>query len=543
MVLLPTHRSYVDFLFISYIFFAHNLPLPYIAAGDDFLLSRRALCSPRRRRLLHQAVQLLSSVRVSSWSVRAGAAQRRKRRRDLRRGQALEDRHGVYPPDKAAPASHVPPGQPRRQSGAHIHRLRAHRGGELVLRRGDGRRQKSKETPRKLAARRCAFVGKLSRNTFGCASIQFGDIINSSDDAKVIDDAVAAMRRASVCMPTHMLAAILLWYRHGVAREQLAEDVEWLRAEIVARGGRVQCAEGWEKSRLVKRAGALLSDLIVTRNGVEYWPLPGDLARTITSASSETASSGVGRSRTCFGRASGSQRCSRASALHLKPAATSSSSLSLSFSSLALSAISSPRLRIAKKSKLEGAADVSVPSRGERRAVDRRIRRQRSRSHSHFKVQSWSRSEMVSGRASSRRSSHPLIDAFATACVSLQSLDGQKMVTGRSCDARCFSARACTQIGRWCTLEACSSVHRRRSQGALRPESSILPAEEALPEGSEAAGATGESRFEVLRRGAPLVHPRARSIAAAANPAPVAAFVQFVSINYYCIKIARHGFL
>ena len=37
MVLLPTHRSYVDFLFISYIFFAHNLPLPYIAAGDDFL--------------------------------------------------------------------------------------------------------------------------------------------------------------------------------------------------------------------------------------------------------------------------------------------------------------------------------------------------------------------------------------------------------------------------------------------------------------------------------------------------------------------------
>ncbi|KAM9974507.1 hypothetical protein ACTFIW_007961 [Dictyostelium discoideum] len=37
VVLIPTHRSYIDFLIISYIFFEYNLPLPHIAAGEDFL--------------------------------------------------------------------------------------------------------------------------------------------------------------------------------------------------------------------------------------------------------------------------------------------------------------------------------------------------------------------------------------------------------------------------------------------------------------------------------------------------------------------------
>ncbi|KAG0710137.1 Dihydroxyacetone phosphate acyltransferase [Chionoecetes opilio] len=37
VVLLPTHRSYADFLLISYIAYHYNLPLPVIAAGMDFM--------------------------------------------------------------------------------------------------------------------------------------------------------------------------------------------------------------------------------------------------------------------------------------------------------------------------------------------------------------------------------------------------------------------------------------------------------------------------------------------------------------------------
>ena len=37
LVLIPTHRSYVDFLIVSYIFFAYRMKCPHIAAAEDFL--------------------------------------------------------------------------------------------------------------------------------------------------------------------------------------------------------------------------------------------------------------------------------------------------------------------------------------------------------------------------------------------------------------------------------------------------------------------------------------------------------------------------
>lgn len=37
VVLVPTHRSYMDFLLMSFICFAYNIPVPHIAAGRDFM--------------------------------------------------------------------------------------------------------------------------------------------------------------------------------------------------------------------------------------------------------------------------------------------------------------------------------------------------------------------------------------------------------------------------------------------------------------------------------------------------------------------------
>lgn len=37
LVIIPTHRSYIDFLMMSFVFFAYEMPMPQIAAGDDFL--------------------------------------------------------------------------------------------------------------------------------------------------------------------------------------------------------------------------------------------------------------------------------------------------------------------------------------------------------------------------------------------------------------------------------------------------------------------------------------------------------------------------
>lgn len=37
LVLIPTHRSYMDFLMMTYLFFAYNIPIPFVLAGEDFL--------------------------------------------------------------------------------------------------------------------------------------------------------------------------------------------------------------------------------------------------------------------------------------------------------------------------------------------------------------------------------------------------------------------------------------------------------------------------------------------------------------------------
>ena len=40
VVFIPSHRSYLDFLLVSYICFATDIPLPFIAAAADFMNMR-----------------------------------------------------------------------------------------------------------------------------------------------------------------------------------------------------------------------------------------------------------------------------------------------------------------------------------------------------------------------------------------------------------------------------------------------------------------------------------------------------------------------
>mmetsp|Transcript_9311 Transcript_9311/g.34448 ORF Transcript_9311/g.34448 Transcript_9311/m.34448 type:complete len:1281 (-) Transcript_9311:563-4405(-) len=39
VVLMPTNRSYLDFVVLSYIFFANDLPIPHVAVGEDFFIA------------------------------------------------------------------------------------------------------------------------------------------------------------------------------------------------------------------------------------------------------------------------------------------------------------------------------------------------------------------------------------------------------------------------------------------------------------------------------------------------------------------------
>ena len=48
VVLVPTHRTYMDFLVVSYVLFGLDLPVPHIAAAEDFL-QLKALSEVLRR--------------------------------------------------------------------------------------------------------------------------------------------------------------------------------------------------------------------------------------------------------------------------------------------------------------------------------------------------------------------------------------------------------------------------------------------------------------------------------------------------------------
>jgi len=73
---------------------------------------------------------------------------------------------------------------------------------------------------------------------------------------------VYSLNVTSQCMPTHLLATLMLMYRHGITKTQLVEKMEWLHDEIVRRGGCVELFQREYKSRIADNAISHLRHLI-----------------------------------------------------------------------------------------------------------------------------------------------------------------------------------------------------------------------------------------------------------------------------------------
>lgn len=82
-------------------------------------------------------------------------------------------------------------------------------------------------------------------------------------------DVIEVMHWSMVCMPTHLVATLLLQYRHGIAMTELVSKVHWLHEEIHHRGHSVVCVEAEERTALVDNAIFLLGNLVTeVRPGV-----------------------------------------------------------------------------------------------------------------------------------------------------------------------------------------------------------------------------------------------------------------------------------
>jgi len=73
-------------------------------------------------------------------------------------------------------------------------------------------------------------------------------------------------------MPTHLVSTLMLMYRQGITKQQLVTKVDWLRREVMRRGGNTNNFGTHDRSAVVTQAIAYLSHVIVQRRQELYEP-------------------------------------------------------------------------------------------------------------------------------------------------------------------------------------------------------------------------------------------------------------------------------
>ncbi len=74
------------------------------------------------------------------------------------------------------------------------------------------------------------------------------------------------------CMPTHLVATLMLQYRQGITRSQLLAKFDWLRKELLQRGGYVYGCEMDRTETLVDDSLKYLSDVVHRNHSNVYEP-------------------------------------------------------------------------------------------------------------------------------------------------------------------------------------------------------------------------------------------------------------------------------
>uniref|UniRef100_K3X176 Phospholipid/glycerol acyltransferase domain-containing protein n=1 Tax=Globisporangium ultimum (strain ATCC 200006 / CBS 805.95 / DAOM BR144) TaxID=431595 RepID=K3X176_GLOUD len=286
VVLVPTHRSYIDFLLMSYLFFAYNIPVPYIAAGEDFLnmgyltkilresgayfIRRSFNDDPLYTAIFREYTQYLVSMGHTVEFFIEGSRSRS--------GKQLHPKFGILNTVTECFLS-------GRAENIHIVPVTIdyEKPLEVLLHQnevlGGGKIKESAGALLKSA--------KVVRKKFGSIAVQFGQPIDmrnfvatrlqndqAPDDSIVSTTALVqdlayeitdSMISCATCTPSNLVATILLMYRHGMSRKDLIRQSDWLREEISKRGGRVLGTEGRLPSDNVNRALELLQELVMTR--------------------------------------------------------------------------------------------------------------------------------------------------------------------------------------------------------------------------------------------------------------------------------------
>ena len=264
IVIMPTHRSFVDFILVSYIFFAYKMKLPHIAANEEFmdiailhlifratgaffLRKKKDEHMPLYNAILYEYVQRL--LLDESWLEFFIEGTR------SRYGKTLLPKYDVLKIvtdtyfDKKVPDIQIIPVTinydrvveadtfPYELLGEEKLRLSLIKflGAYKIFSMNFGRVYINFCDPLSLKE----YTDKLQKS-----SAEKIDPFNKPADRMTVNQKLAfdVLRIATdnlVIMPTSLIASILLMHRKGINEEQLIQKVDWLIQEIKARGGKL----------------------------------------------------------------------------------------------------------------------------------------------------------------------------------------------------------------------------------------------------------------------------------------------------------------
>eukprot|EP00916_Digyalum_oweni_P011108 GHVL01018457.1.p1 GENE.GHVL01018457.1~~GHVL01018457.1.p1 ORF type:complete len:1150 (+),score=170.16 GHVL01018457.1:27-3476(+) len=258
ILILPSHRSYVDFLIVSYIFFAFDLKLPLVAAGDDFRkisiithMFRNSGAFFMRRGFRAESDPLYTACFKTYFQhvlKEHGLVEFFLEGRRSRSGLMLNSKKGLF---KMASELYFD------GEVEDIKLLPMAISYDRVVEGETYSRELMGESKLKESLTRTVRAASILGESFGRVYVKFCDLISLDEyccnkygkksaitpqNKNQIIESMATeccLRAADemVITPTSLVATILLIYRKGLREDDLVNEVEWVRDAIAQRRG------------------------------------------------------------------------------------------------------------------------------------------------------------------------------------------------------------------------------------------------------------------------------------------------------------------
>jgi len=294
LVFIPTHRSYLDFVLVSYILFAFSTKCPQIVAAEDFLnmalipllFRGSGAFFIRRKRteyyeiynaILYEYIQRL--LITENWLEFFIEGTR------SRYGKTLGPKLGILSIvvdaylDKKIPNAQIVPITINYEKVVEGESFPYELLGEQKVKESLTRLVKAVDVLKMSFGKVYfeigdiipldKFVGSYRNSLTNIPKNHFQDSTNRLPLVKSLGyEVVHRLNDHLVVMPTAMVASIFLMHRRGISEESLSEKVEWLTKQIVMRGGKIGFSD--ENYSFVAIRGALknLENLVEKKKDV-----------------------------------------------------------------------------------------------------------------------------------------------------------------------------------------------------------------------------------------------------------------------------------